>query len=123
QKEYGSFPSVVPPLTAGHGAHMLRPGPDDTPNDPTWSGAGILFPWYAYKTYGNLEELKIGYDSMNRYMDYLATLVEKNKPYILESEDVNRDLGDWYNMENTSVTFVITCTYYQLCDTMRQIAE
>ena len=123
QKDYGSFPSVVPPLTAGHGAHMLRPGPDDTPNDPTWSGAGILFPWYAYKTYGNLEELKIGYDSMNRYMDYLATLVEKNKPYILESEDVNRDLGDWYNMENTSVTFVITCTYYQLCDTMRQIAE
>ena len=123
QKDYGSYPSVVPPLTAGHGAHMLRPGPDDTPNDPTWTGAGVLIPWQLYKTYGNIAKLREAYGSMTAYMDYLAALVEKNEPYILESEDVNRDLGDWYAEEPTTVTFVISCTYFQLCDVMGQIAS
>lgn len=122
QKDYGSFPSVVPPLTAGHGAHMLSPGPDDTPNDPTWCGAGVLVPWYSYLTYGNLDQLIKAYPSLVAYMDYLGSLVEKNEPYILENTDVNRDLGDWYSEEYTSVTFVISCTYYQLCDIMRRIA-
>lgn len=124
QKDYGSIPAIVPPLTVGHNEHALRPGPDDTPNDPTWCGSHILVPWYSYLYYGNLEQLKIAYDSMDFYMDYLGSLAAKTEPkYILENKDLNRDLGDWGSFAGTSVTFVVSCTYYQLADVMSKISD
>ncbi len=123
QKDYGSVPAVVPPLTVGHGAHLLSDGPDDTPNDPSWCGSAVLYPWYTYQTYGNLTQLQKAWGSMQAYMDYLQTLVDKNAPYILENTDVNRDLGDWYALETTSVSFVITLSYYQLVKAMIAAAE
>ena len=123
QKDSGSVPSIVPPLTVGHGAHLLTEGPDDTPNDPSWCGSAVLYPWYTYQTYGNLAQLQKAWPSMQAYMEYLQTLVDKNEPYILEETDVNRLLGDWYATEQTSVTFVITLSYYQLVKTMVAVAE
>jgi alpha-L-rhamnosidase len=125
QKENGSVPSIVPPLTVGKSEHALRNNSDDdTPNDPTWCGAEIMVPWYSYTTYGNMSQLKKAWPSMQKYFDYLTSMaVKSNTEYILESGDLNRDLGDWMSLESTSVTFVVTCTYYSLAKTMAQTAE
>ncbi|MGM9550628.1 MAG: family 78 glycoside hydrolase catalytic domain [Clostridia bacterium] len=124
QKSSGSIPSIVPPLTVGKSEHALRDNSDDdTPNDPTWCGANIMVPWYTYVTYGDTRQLEKAYDSMSMYFDYLTQLTQKSStPYILESSDLNRDLGDWMSVENTSVTFVVSCTYFQLADTMAKIS-
>lgn len=125
QKDSGSIPSIVPPLTVGKSEHALRDNSDDdTPNDPTWSGASIMVPWYSYLTYGDARQLEKAWPSMEKYFDYLSSLVAKSgTECILESGDLNRDLGDWLSLESTNVTFVVTCTYYQLACTMANAAE
>lgn len=124
QKDSGSIPAIVPPLTVGKSEHALRDNSDDdTPNDPTWCGAHIMVPWYTYLTYGDTRQLEKAYDSMTEYFAYLTSLAERSStPYILESGDLNRDLGDWMSVESTPVTFVVTCTYYQLANTMAEIS-
>ena len=124
QKDSGSIPAIVPPLTVGKSEHALRNNSDDdTPNDPTWCGAHIMVPWYTYLAYGDVRQLEKAYDSMAEYFAYLTSLAERSStPYILESGDLNRDLGDWMSVESTPVTFVVTCTYYQLANTMAEIA-
>ena len=125
QKESGSIPSIVPPLTVGKSEHALRDNSDDdTPNDPSWCGASILVPWYSYLTYNDTRQLEAAYESMSKYFDYLTSMaVKSNTPYILESSDLNRDLGDWMSVESTPVTFVVTCTYYQLASAMCEISK
>ncbi len=120
QKEHGGIPSIVPPLTVGIKTHALRQGNDDTPNDPNWCGAIILVPYYTYLTYGNKEILYNNYEPMKRYIDYLGSLT---KNYLLPKENLNRDLGDWLAIEKTDITFVVSCCYYQLTDTMSKIAD
>lgn len=120
----GSVPSIVPPFTVGQREHALRPGPDDTPNDPAWCGSVIMVPWNSYLYYGNIRQLEDAYAGMEAYFSYLTKLANsKYDPYLVDSAELNRDLGDWVSIESTSVTLVTTCMYYQLADIMSQTSE
>lgn len=120
----GSVPSIVPPFTVGIREHALRSGPDDTPNDPAWCGSVIMVPWNSYVYYGNIRQLEDAYDGMEAYFVYLTKLANsKSNPYLLDSAELNRDLGDWVSIEKTDVTLVTTCTYYQLANVMGKASE
>ena len=116
----GSVPSIVPPFTTGLKEHALRDGADTTPNDPIWCGAIVMLPFYSYKRYGDKVLLKNTYGAMNAYMNYLSSLSEE---YLIQSSSLNRDLGDWVALEETSVTFAVSCMYYQLAHTMASISS
>lgn len=125
QKASGSVPSIVPPYTVGRETHALQNNSDDdTPNDPTWCGSSILVPWYSYQLYGDAAQLEKAYPSMKKYMKYLTSIVVKsNTEFILESSDLNRDLGDWAALDKSDVSLVVTATYYRLANTMANIAD
>ncbi len=56
---------------------------------PEWGISSVLVPWHLYEWYGDRETLAQSFDSMRRYVDYLAT---QAKDGLLKS-----NLGDWYD--------------------------
>ena len=121
QKENGSIPSIVPSFTNGIKTHALKNNSlDDTPNDPSWCGALIFTAYQYYKYYGDKEFLKSAYPYMKKYLCYISSM---SQDYLLPSENLNRDLGDWMSTDAPSVSFVVSCVYYRLYDTMSKIAE
>ena len=56
---------------------------------PEWGVAGVWVPWHLYVWYGDKEALAASFDSMKRYVDYLATQAQDG---IIKS-----NLGDWYD--------------------------
>jgi alpha-L-rhamnosidase len=56
---------------------------------PEWGIAGVLVPWHVYEWYGDRRVLEESYDSMRRYVEYLAS---RQKDGVIES-----NLGDWYD--------------------------
>lgn len=121
QKENGSIPSIVPSFTRGIKTHALRNNSDDeTPNDPSWCGALIFTAYQYYRFYGEKEMLETAYPYMQKYIKYISSL---SCEHLLSSENLNRDLGDWMSTEAPSVSFVVSCVYYRLYDTMTKIAK
>lgn len=121
QKENGSIPSIVPSFTRGIKTHALRNNSDDeTPNDPSWCGALIFTAYQYYRFYGDKELLERAYPFMQKYLEYISSL---SCEHLLPSENLNRDLGDWMSTEAPSVSFVVSCVYYRLYDTMTKITK
>ncbi len=56
---------------------------------PEWGIAGVLVPWHLYEWYGDREALAESYESMKRYVQYLAG---QAKDGVIRS-----NLGDWYD--------------------------
>jgi alpha-L-rhamnosidase len=56
---------------------------------PEWGVAGVFVPWHLYEWYGDRAALAASFESMNRYVDYLATQAQDG---IIRS-----NLGDWYD--------------------------
>jgi len=56
---------------------------------PEWGVAGVLVPWHVYEWYGDQMALAESFESMKRYVEYLATLANDG---IIKS-----NLGDWYD--------------------------
>jgi alpha-L-rhamnosidase len=56
---------------------------------PEWGIAGVLAPWHEYEWYGDKRVLQESYESMRRYVEYLAS---RAKDGIITS-----NLGDWYD--------------------------
>ncbi len=54
---------------------------------PEWGIAGVLDPWHLYEWYGDKSALAEAYDSMRRYVDYLASVSKEGV--------INSNLGDW----------------------------
>ncbi|TFG23228.1 MAG: alpha-L-rhamnosidase [Promethearchaeota archaeon] len=62
QKNNGSLSDVIPPYWRIY------------PADPAWGTAYITFAWYIYYYYNDVEILKEHYDSMKKYVDFLASI-------------------------------------------------
>lgn len=80
-----------------------------------WSEAGIIVPWHLYNQYADKEILRMSYDSMKRYMDYLdSRSVDGLQPC--------DGLGDWLSFDETNNQ--ITNTAYWAYDAllMKEIA-
>ena len=121
QKENGSIPSIVPSFTRGIKTHALRDNSlDDTPNDPSWCGTLIFAAFEYYKYYGDKEVLETAYPYMQKYIEYISRY---SCDHLLPSENLNRDLGDWMSTDAPSVSFVVSCVYYRLYETMSEIAK
>lgn len=92
-------------------------------DSPEWGSAAIIFPWYAYKWYGDKQTLVEAYDMMKRYIGYLQ---KKAKDNIL-----SQGLGDWYDIgpnrpgvsQLTPMGVTATATYYYDLGIMINIAK
>lgn len=120
QNKKGSIPSIVPPFTKGIKVHALKDGEDKTPNDPSWCGAIIFAGYEYYKFYKDKVFLSELYPYMQNYIKYIKS---KSADYLLPEENLNRKLGDWMAKDNSSVSFITSCVYYRLFDTMSKIAD
>ena len=74
-----------------------------------WADAGILVPYNIYVMTGNIEALRQNYESMERYMDYLATQVFDGYKY----NGGGLTWGDWLSFVTTDTRY-IAVAYYAL---------
>jgi hypothetical protein len=92
-------------------------------DSPEWGSACILIPWQVYQWYGDESVLRLHYDTMQRYVDYLGT---KAKDHVL-----NYGLGDWYDLgpkrpgvaQLTPVSLTATAFYFRDIDILEKIAR
>ena len=104
----GSMPEIAPEYTQFTGS-WARPFQES----PEWGGAIIALPMLYWQHYGDLSLANQHYDSMKRYLGYLAT---QDSAFILKM-----GLGDWYDYgperagfsQNTPMPLVATAHYYQ----------
>lgn len=99
QRESGELPGIVP--TSGWGYHWG--------NGPAWDSAYPLITWYLYRYCGDRRILRVHYDRLKRYVDYLTG---KAKDHI-----VSIGLNDWAPAR-TKTPADITSTGYYYCDTV-----
>ncbi len=116
QNANGLVPSTIPEYTEMHFADgYFR-------DSPEWGSNAILFPWYLYQWYGDKEELKTNYTTMQRYMDHLRS---KDSSYLLMY-----GLSDWYDLgpnrpgfcQLTPMGLTATAYYYHDLVVMKKIA-
>lgn len=62
---------------------------------PGWGDAGIIVPWDVYRCYGDTRIIDTYYESMSRWMNYLA---EAN-PDFLRKNRLNNNYGDWLSIK------------------------
>ncbi len=79
----GAFTDVCPYLSP---EGVLPPA-----GAPAWMDAGVIVPWTLYVCYGDRRILERHFDSMARYVDYVA---ERN-PDGIWAEARGNDYGDW----------------------------
>lgn len=90
QNEEGMYPDVIPHTrVVGWGG-------------AAWSDAGIIVPYVMYKMYNDKSIIKECYESMEKYMAWLAKT---------ELEGPNRTYGDWLAYEPTDIR-MISIAYY-----------
>jgi hypothetical protein len=114
QLESGMVPDIAPEYTVFPGAFR---------DSPEWGAAVVLSPWVAYQFYGDVENLRAHYGSMQRYAAYLKSR-SKAGP-------VSYGLGDWYDVgpkppgqsQLTSPGVTGTATYYELLTDLERIAK
>ncbi len=86
-----------------------------------WSDAGISVPYDVYCMYGDEKLLETSYDSMRRYMEYLASIsnfdVEEGRVGPLTT------YGDWLGFEDSDKELVSTLYYAKDAMQMAEIAK
>ena len=90
QLENGEYPDVVPSVrVVGAGA-------------AAWGDAGIIVPYKIWKMYGERDVIAGQYESMEKYMDWIATTDKKG---------ARARYGDWLAYEKTDKS-LISLAYY-----------
>jgi alpha-L-rhamnosidase len=71
---------------------------------PAWADATIICPWTIYLCYGDTRILSDHYDSLVRYMDFLAA--HRCKDFIRSHPDVDKwgGFGDWLALDGSGMT-------------------
>ncbi len=128
QSASGGIPCVVP--APGCVAGLGEDG------GPAWSDAEIICPWTVYLCYGDREILADHYESMRRYLEFLAK--ERSIRFIRNHPDLNLEkrgwghngFGDWLALDGGGKTEGITPhdligTSFYACDAgiMAQVAD
>ncbi len=95
QADNGMYPDVIPAVSVvGYGG-------------AAWSDAGIIVPYTMWKMYADTAIIEEHYDSMERYMDWLATTNHLGP---------NPHYGDWLAYEPTDARYI--CVAYYALDAM-----
>lgn len=90
QKPNGSVPFVVPLAGAYIGMYKGYEQQFNTPDAVSpagWGDAAVLIPWYMYELTGNTEVLKMQYDSMKAWCDFVLETAKTNRPEDSELPD------------------------------------
>jgi alpha-L-rhamnosidase len=85
-----------------------------------WGSAGIVLPWESYLQYDDKEILEEHYAAMSRYIDYLATAINKDTGLPTEVA-----LGDWLGPQYAQLGTAYIVTAYHIYDLriMTKVAE
>lgn len=102
----GQYPNVAPFNWVEHGSSA-------------WADAGIIMPWNVYVMYGDKAIIEENYESMTKYMDWLATQKEGNYKHI--GSDTR--YGDWLAFEDTDKRLVSVSYYGYMADIMSRMAS
>ncbi len=89
QSPEGTFPMVVP-----------NPGFAGKDGGPAWADAGIICPWTIYQCYGDTRLLEKHYDSMRRYVSFLAETSRDGLRNYPEYKG-NHGFGDWLALDGS----------------------
>ena len=107
QQPDGSYPSVVPDnWNVGYGR-------------TAWAEAGIIVPWNIYLMYGDKGILESNYNSMERFMNWLATQHFDGFKY----NGGNTQYGDWLAYQNTDPRYISVCYYAYAAQLMIKISK
>jgi len=118
QKPNGAVPPVAPDVAVN-----IEDG------GPAWADATIICPWTVYLCYGDTGILADHYESMERYMDFLAN--HRCKDHIRGHPDVDPwgGFGDWLSLDSapkvegtTPKDLIGTAFYANNADLMARIA-
>ena len=86
QSEAGGYPGVSP--YAQYGNETMRLG---------WADAGIIVPWTIWKQFGDTQIVDESWESMERFMDYIASTKYNHQAHI--EENGNYQWNDWLSYE------------------------
>lgn len=104
----GSFPDVAPKIT------ILTEGA------PAWGDAGVIIPWELYLAYGDKRILAESWDSVHRWIDFLA----ENNPDLIWRRRVGKNYGDWLQIDCETPRDVLATAYFaHSTDLVAQIAR
>lgn len=119
QKSNGAVPPVAPDVAVN-----IEDG------GPAWADATIICPWTVYLCYGDTDILAGHYDSMERYMDFLAA--HRCKDHIRGHPEVDPwgGFGDWLSLDGapkvegtTPKDLIGTAFYANNADLLARIAK
>lgn len=104
QRPDGMIPSIAPEFVEFNGPFR---------DDPGYSSAAVILPWYLYKWYGDTDALRRAYPMMKRYLSYLQ---QKSVSNI-----ISYGLGDWLDIgpnspgvsQLTPISLTATAFYLQ----------
>jgi len=107
QRSDGAYPVIAPYMwDCGYGAGA-------------WSEAGIIIPWTMYQMYADQTILEDNYESMTKYMNYLAA--QSGSGYLYNG--AGTQYGDWLSKENTDSRYVSVCYYAYAAQLMGKISK
>jgi alpha-L-rhamnosidase len=89
QSPEGTYPMVVP-----------NPGLAGKDGGPAWADAGIICPWTIYQCYGDTRLLEERYDSMQRFVGFLAETSRDGIRCFSEYEGYH-GFGDWLALDGS----------------------
>ncbi|MEM2929832.1 MAG: family 78 glycoside hydrolase catalytic domain, partial [Thermoproteota archaeon] len=92
QREDGAYPDVAPATGAGFGT-------------PCWGDAGIIVPYVVWRTYGDTRVIRLYYEKMTRYINYL---VENSKGFLRPEIGY----GDWVPAGSETPRDVLATAYF-----------
>jgi alpha-L-rhamnosidase len=104
QRADGAYPDLAPYCWYGFG-------------NAAWGDAGIIVPYTVYVMYGDKSILEENYQSMTRYMDFLAAQKEGSYNYI----GAGTSFGDWLAYESMDARYVSVCYYAYVAQLMEKI--
>jgi alpha-L-rhamnosidase len=94
QQPNGVLPNIIP--TSGWGY--------DWANGPDWTSSLLIIPWNIYQFYGDSRLLKLTYDNMKRYVDYINRISPENL--------TDWGLGDWIPVKSKASKELTSSCYY-----------
>lgn len=106
QLDNGAYPNVAPFNWVEHGSCA-------------WADAGIILPWNVYVMYGDKQIIEENYESMVRYMDWVAT--QKDGSYEYAGSDTR--YGDWLAFEDTDKRYISVAHYGYMADIMSRMSK
>lgn len=101
----------------GHGGEYacVIPRNWDGGGNAAWADAGIIVPDVLYRMYNDKEILKVHYESMCDYIDYIQRTNGLEGP--------NTAYGDWLNYEHTDKRYIAVCYYAYDCELMIKFSD